>query len=62
MASTLAKCSGTRSTSSTTIPNRSWTKSTSLSRLSESRTPVSSSDVVFVSGSRDASWTSSWLM
>ena len=46
MASTLAKFSGTRSTSSTAIPNRSSTKTTSLSRLSESRTPVSSSDVV----------------
>src|SRR3984957_2870323 len=62
MASTVSKFSGTRSTSSTTMPNRSWMNTTSRSRLSESSTPVSSSDVVFPSGSSAESWTSSLLM
>src|SRR5215470_2899901 len=45
-----------------TVSKFSGMNTTSRSRLSESRTPVSSSDVVFPSGSSAESWTSSLLM
>src|ERR1700760_621310 len=44
------------------MPNCCWIKTTSRSRPSESTMPVSRSGVVFPSGSRLASWTSSRLM
>jgi hypothetical protein len=59
---TLAKFSGSRSASPKVVPNRSSRKTTSLSRLSESRMPLSSSGVSFASGSSAGSGTSSWLM
>ena len=62
MAFTLAKFSGSRSASPIVISNRSSRKTTSLSRLSESRMPLSSSEVSFASGSSAASGTSSRLM
>ena len=62
MAFTLSKFSGSSSVSSTVSWNRSCRKTTSLSRLSESRMPPLSSDVSFDSGSTVGSWTISRLM